>query len=94
MAWRFQQRHQFIYRRQPPGVVPRKIAIVQLLKEALHREDFCLEPVFNRDQKWLWSSDRRSYTAAWYVNVEMGFVAWQDTSGLFYARGVCENLSG
>jgi serine/threonine-protein kinase len=64
--------------------------LLSLLKEPRHRENFCLEPLFDKEQKWLWSADRRSYTTAWYVNAEMGFVAWQDTSGLFYARGVCE----
>ena len=39
-------------------------------------------------QRWLWSCDRRSYTAAYYVDVELGFVGWQDFSAPFYVRAV------
>jgi serine/threonine-protein kinase len=50
---------------------------------------FCIEPVFDHRQKTLWSSDRRSFTAAWFVNIEMGFVGRQDFSGGCYVRAVC-----
>ncbi len=59
-----------------------------LLSKTPHGEDFCLEPVFDRRQKWLWSSDRRSFNAAWYVNVELGFVGWHDFSGYYFVRAV------
>lgn len=32
---------------------------------------------------------RRSYRAAWYVNMEMGFVSSNDFSSFYFARGVC-----
>ncbi|MGD2272327.1 MAG: protein kinase [Desulfobacterales bacterium] len=51
-------------------------------------EDYCIEPVFDLHQKWLWSCDRRSYAAAWYVSIDMGFIGWQDLSGLYYVRAV------
>lgn len=63
--------------------------LMSLLSETPHGEDFCLEPVFDQHQKWLWSCDRRSFTAAWYVNVDMGFVSWQDFSGYYFVKGVC-----
>ncbi|MFZ5572339.1 MAG: serine/threonine protein kinase [Thermodesulfobacteriota bacterium] len=50
--------------------------------------DFCAAPVFNPLQKWIWSADRRSRRAAWYVNMEMGFVAAFDISGFFHVRAV------
>jgi serine/threonine-protein kinase len=37
----------------------------------------------------LWSSDRRSFVAAWFVNTEMGFLGWQDFNAECYARAVC-----
>lgn len=62
--------------------------LMSLLTETPHGEDFCLEPLFDQRQKWLWSCDRRSFVAAWYVNVDMGFVAWQDFSGYFFVKAV------
>jgi serine/threonine-protein kinase len=62
--------------------------LMSLLTQPPHGEDFCLEPFFDQHQKWLWSCDRRSFTAAWYVNVDMGFVAWQDFSGYYFVKAV------
>ena len=62
--------------------------LISLLTETPHGEDYCIEPVFDLQQKSLWSSDRRSFTAAWYVSVDMGFVSWQDFSAFHYVRGV------
>ncbi len=44
--------------------------------------------------RWLWSCDRRSAAASWYVSMDMGFVAWQDHSCCYYVRAVSslENL--
>ena len=43
--------------------------LFSLLKPvALGKED-CLEGVFDR-RRWIWSCDRRSFTAAWYVDCE------------------------
>jgi serine/threonine-protein kinase len=44
--------------------------------------------MFDSRQKTLWSSDRRSFAAAWFANCEMGFVGWRDLSGGCYARAV------
>lgn len=63
--------------------------LLSILNPTPHREDFCAESVFDTVQKWVWSADRRSFKAAYYVNFEMGFVAWHDMSGYFYAKGVC-----
>jgi serine/threonine protein kinase len=64
--------------------------LMSLLTPTPHGEDFCMKPVFDPAQKWLWSCDRRSYMAAWYVSADMGFVSWQDFSAYYYVRGVCE----
>ncbi len=63
--------------------------LMSLLTEAPQRDTLCMDPVFDPRQRRLWSSDRRSFTAAWYVSVDMGFVWWQDFSGFFYIKGVC-----
>jgi serine/threonine-protein kinase len=62
--------------------------LMTLLTEVPQGEDYCIEPIFDQTQKWLWSCDRRSFTAAWYVSCDMGYVAWQDFSGYYYVRAV------
>jgi serine/threonine protein kinase len=72
--------------------LPTAPELMSLLSQTPHGEAFCLEPLFDRVQSTLWSADRRSYTAAWFVNVEMGFVAWQDFSARCYVRAVCDDV--
>ncbi|KPJ77081.1 MAG: hypothetical protein AMJ54_09365 [Deltaproteobacteria bacterium SG8_13] len=62
--------------------------LLTLLTDDPQGEDFCIEPIFDRTQKWLWSCDRRSFTAAWYVSVEHGFVGWQDFTAAYSVRAV------
>ena len=59
-----------------------------LLVMPQNRGDLCIEPVFDPRQRWLWSCDRRSFIAAWCVDIEMGFVNWQDFTALFFIRPV------
>ena len=68
--------------------------LLTLVTRTPHGEELCIEAVFDQKQKWLWSCDRSSYTAAWYVNMEMGFVASNDLSSFYFAKGVCEDSSG
>ena len=63
--------------------------LISLLHATPHGQDFCLESIFDLRQKWLWSADRKSYVAAWYVNAELGFIAWQDFSCYYYVKAVC-----
>ncbi len=65
--------------------------LITLLTEFPSGEDYCIEPIFNPRQKWIWSSDRRSFTAAWYVSIDMGYVASQDFTGYYYVRAVQDN---
>jgi hypothetical protein len=50
--------------------------------------DLCMEPIFDPTQKWLWSADKSSFTAAWYLSMDLGFVSWQDMTGYYYVKGV------
>lgn len=50
--------------------------------------DFCLPPVFAPDRRQIWSADRRSFMAAWYLDAAMGFVGSQDFTCRFWARAV------
>jgi len=62
--------------------------LTSLLSPIPQARDFCLEPVFNARQKWLWSADRKSYTAAYGVSADLGFVTWQDFTCQFFVRAV------
>jgi serine/threonine-protein kinase len=50
--------------------------------------EFCQEPAFDPQKARLWSADRKAFTAAWYVDAELGFVWWQDLTCRFFARAV------
>jgi serine/threonine-protein kinase len=62
--------------------------IMSLLTDIPRGGDLCTEPIFSSTQRWLWSCDRQSFVAAWYANVELGYVTWQDFSCYYYVRGV------
>lgn len=54
----------------------------------------CLPPAFAPEQRRIWTADRKSFTAAWYVDVEHGFVWWQDLTCEFFARCVSSGEEG
>jgi serine/threonine protein kinase len=62
--------------------------LITLLRDIPRTGEDCIAPIFDQSRIWLWSCDRRSFTAAWYVSSDMGFVAWQDFSAYFYVRAV------
>jgi len=62
--------------------------LMSLLTEVSLGEQYCMAPIFDRGKKWLWSIDKRSYIAAWYVSVDLGFVGWQDMTCYNYVRAV------
>jgi serine/threonine protein kinase len=63
--------------------------LITLLRPTPQLQELCIAPLFDPTQRWLWSADRRSFTAAYYVDVQMGFVGWQDFSAPYYMRAVC-----
>ncbi|MBF0101273.1 MAG: protein kinase [Desulfobacterales bacterium] len=65
--------------------------LLTLLTPVPHGDDFCIEPVFSPEQKWLWSSDYKSFKSVWFVNMQMGFVSWHDIMGFYYAKAVCDD---
>lgn len=62
--------------------------LVTLLTPNPQGAALCIESVFDSTQRWLWSIDRRSFAAAYYVDIELGFVGWQDFSAPYYVRAV------
>jgi serine/threonine-protein kinase len=62
--------------------------LMSLLTKVPRAMDLCIEPIFDQNQRWLWSSDRRSFVAAWYVSVDMGYISWQDFTCYYFVRAV------
>ncbi len=48
-----------------------------------------IDPVFDKNQEWCWTADKRIYGGAWYVTFGQGYVYWDDEGYLnYYVRGV------
>jgi serine/threonine-protein kinase len=63
--------------------------LFSILRPPVHGMEDCLEGVFDRTGKWLWSCDRCTFTSAWYVDAELGFAAWGDFTCRYFVRAVC-----
>lgn len=68
--------------------LPTVAELLTLLRPPPSDTDHCLSSEFAPHHKRLWSSDRRTYTSAWYVSIELGFVAWQERSFACHVKGV------
>ncbi|MFW5734557.1 MAG: protein kinase domain-containing protein [Oceanidesulfovibrio sp.] len=62
----------------------------RLLDQAGEVRDYCMDPVFDREQRYLWSADQRTFTQAWMVNAAMGYVDRADMTCRLWVRAVCE----
>lgn len=62
--------------------------LMSLLTEVPRASDLCIEPIFDQNMKWIWSSDLCSFISAWYVSVNMGYISWQDFSCYYFVRAV------
>ena len=68
--------------------LPTVAELLTILRPPPTGTDYCLAPEFAPHHKRLWSCDRRTYTSAWYVSLEMGFVAWQDRTFANHVKAV------
>jgi serine/threonine protein kinase len=62
--------------------------LLSLLTESPQHHTSCPALTFDPRKKCLWSADRRSFTAAWYVRIDLAFVFWQDFTCHYYVRAV------
>jgi serine/threonine protein kinase len=67
--------------------------LITLLESPTRDGRMCIEPLFDSTQRWIWSCDRRSFIAAYFVDIELGFVGWQDFSAPFFVRAVCSTTA-
>ncbi|WP_373500091.1 serine/threonine protein kinase [Desulfococcus sp.] len=69
--------------------LPTVAELMTLLVKTPHGADLCIPRVFDGTQRRLWSCDASSHIAAWYVSLDLGFVAWHDHTAYFHVRAVC-----
>jgi serine/threonine-protein kinase len=62
--------------------------LMTLVRQAPSGRDHCLEPVFDQAQGSLWSADRCTFLTAWYLSLDMGFVAFNDFSSWYHVKAV------
>lgn len=62
--------------------------LITILRPPSPGVELCLPSQFDPVQRWLWSADRKSFTAAYYVDTALGFVGWQDLDAPYYIRAV------
>jgi serine/threonine protein kinase len=67
--------------------------LITLLRPTPQGRDLCIAPLFDPTQRWIWSADRRSFMAAYYVDTALGFVGWQDFSAPYYVRAICSKTA-
>jgi serine/threonine-protein kinase len=70
--------------------MPTVAELLTLVTDVPRNRDYCLQPVFNPEQRWAWSADRRSFVAAWFVSFDLGYVSHQDFSALNFLRAVAD----
>ncbi|MHC1752453.1 protein kinase domain-containing protein [Humidesulfovibrio sp.] len=68
--------------------LPTVAELCTLLRPEPDLRQLCLDGAFDPRQRRLWSADAKSFVAAWYADVEHGFVWWQDATCEFFARCV------
>jgi serine/threonine protein kinase len=69
--------------------LPTIAELASLLRAPRKARDLCIASPFDTTQRRLWSADRRSFTANYCVDLELGFVGWNDVDAPYYVRGVC-----
>jgi serine/threonine protein kinase len=63
--------------------------LLTLLRPPATRRALCLDPLFSRDLRWIWSADRSTYASAWIADVELGYIGRQDMTGYAKVCAVC-----
>jgi serine/threonine-protein kinase len=68
--------------------LPTMAELLSLVRPPARGRRLCQPARFDPRQKWLWSADRKSFQAAWQVNLELGYAGWADMSSRLYLRAV------
>jgi serine/threonine-protein kinase len=87
-----EQLNEFRFAGRASWRLPTVNELISLITEVPRAADLCVEPIFDQDKRWLWSSDRRSFVAAWYVSLDLGYVSWQDFTCYYFVRAVSSEM--
>ena len=68
--------------------VPTVPELLTLVAEPASLEAYCVPPVFSQEQRRLWSADRATFMASWYLDAAMGFVSSMDRTCMAWVRAV------
>jgi serine/threonine-protein kinase len=71
-----------------PWRLPTVEELITLIQPKIRPEDLCIPTIFDTDGKWFWSADTRTFTQAWFVDLDNGYVAGQDRTCLFHVLAV------
>jgi formylglycine-generating enzyme required for sulfatase activity len=67
--------------------------LMTLLRPPATREDLCIDPLFDRGLRWVWSADISTPTSAWMADLELGYIGRQDMTGLAKVCAVSSAVS-
>lgn len=79
------------YGRKDGWRLPTIAQLTSLLTGLPSGRSLCIASLFDPRQNFLWSNDLSAFTAAWLVNLELGFVLSQDFSAQYFVRAVCRS---
>ena len=68
--------------------LPTVTELTTILRPPTDADDPCVASEFALRQRQLWSSDAKAFTAAWFVDARLGFVAFADHDCPFFVRAV------
>ena len=98
LSWR--EAHQYVARLNEirfGGIagwrLPTIAELFSILRPPVPGSTDCIGSDFDKRQKMLWSSDRRTFVSAWFLNMELGFAGSSDISCAFYTRAVSESTA-
>jgi serine/threonine-protein kinase len=70
--------------------MPTVAEVKLLLTPVRHREDHCMDPVFDTRQKRIWTADREQGGSSWFADADLGFIDRLDSACRMFVRGVCK----
>ncbi|GFK93534.1 Serine/threonine-protein kinase PrkC [Fundidesulfovibrio magnetotacticus] len=80
--------HQTSYAGRDGWRLPTAQELASLLTPPARFAEHCETPPFDPAQRLLWSADRRTFTQAWFADLELGALSWADTTCPRHVRAV------
>ena len=62
--------------------------LMSLMENKQMNGNLYIDPVFNKKQRWCWTSDKRSSSSSWVVDFYNGSVRWNGMDSDYYVRAV------